>query len=270
MLPLLDTPAEIAEAILQSGFVPRRYHKAPLEGLSWRPFVLALSLLFFLTAVATLGALASGRWSPLPQPKPAVEEPDETPVPVTPPPVVDLGEAERYFAISFPDKQTERAVRRALKVPDDAIYRWQLSQIIELHFCGNMVTDGIENLSFDSNGVCRVNGAQAIMGQVSDLSLLEDAAYLEKLSLVCQPLGSLAPLNGHVLLKELSLAGSTVDNLSALYDLPSLEILRLEHTAIRDLTALDGFANLRVVTVSRDMLPLTWNDNAAFRVVLAN
>ena len=272
VIPLLDTPEERADAILRSGFVPRRYHRSLFEGISWRALGLAASLLFFLTAAGAFGALASGRWNPFPQPDAVREEETvtETPVPVTPPPVLDLGEAERYFAISFPDKQTEKAVRRALGIQNDEIYRWQLAQITELHFCGNMITDGLENVSFDENGICRVNGAQVILGQISDLSLLESASYLEKLSLVCQPLNGLSSISGHVLLRELSLAGSTVDDLGMLRNLPSLEILHLEHTAIRDLSALDGFDNLKTVTVSRGMLPLTWSKDASFRVILVD
>ena len=270
IVPLLDTAEERADAILQSGFLPRRYHRSLLEGVSWQAVALAASLLFFLAAAGALGALASGKWNPVPAPEITQELPSESSAPVTPPPVVDLGEAERFFAISFPDKQTERGVRRALGIPDEAIYRWQLAQITQLYFCGNMVTDGLENVSFDENGVCRVNGAQVIMGQVSDLSLLESAAYLEKLTLVCQPLGSLSPISGHVLLRELSLAGSTVKDIGSLKELPSLEILHLEHTQLRDLSSLEAFPNLRTVTVSRDMLPLNWNDKAGFRVILVD
>ncbi len=270
VVPLLDTAEERADAILRSGFLPRRYHRSLLEGVSWQAVALAASRLFFLAAAGALGALASGKWNPVPAPEITQELPAESSVPVTAPPVVDLGEAERFFAISFPDKQTERGVRRALGIPDEAIYRWQLAQITQLHFCGNMVTDGLENVSFDENGACRVNGAQVIMGQVSDLSLLESAAYLEKLTLVCQPLESLSPISGHVLLRELSLAGSTVKDIGSLKELPSLEILHLEHTQLRDLSSLEAFPNLRAVTVSRDMLPLSWNDKAGFRVILVD
>ena len=270
VVPLLDTAEERADAILRSGFLPRRYHRSLLEGISWQAVALAASLLFFLAAAGALGALASGKWNPVPAPEITQELPSESSAPVTPPPVVDLGEAERFFAISFPDKQTERGVRRALGIPDEAIYRWQLAQITQLHFCGNMVTDGLKNVGFDENGACRVNGAQVIMGQVSDLSLLESAAYLEKLSLVCQPLGSLSAISGHVLLRELSLAGSTVKDIGSLKELPSLEILHLEHTQLHDLSSLEAFPNLRAVTVSRDMLPLSWNDKAGFRVILVD
>ncbi len=69
-------------------------------------------------------------------------------------------------------------------------------------------------------------------------------------------------------MRSLSLAGSSVDDLSALTELPSLETLHLEHTDVRDLTPLDALSNLKTVTVSRDMLPLKWSEQAAFAVVL--
>ena len=91
---------------------------------------------------------------------------------------------------------------------------------------------------------------------------------LEKLGLLCQPLKDISDLNSHVLLRELSLAGSTVEDIAPLEDLPSLETLHLEHTGVRDLTSLDGFARLTEVTVSRDMLPVAWSAEAGFSVVL--
>jgi Leucine-rich repeat (LRR) protein len=71
-----------------------------------------------------------------------------------------------------------------------------------------------------------------------------------------------------VLLQELSLAGSTVEDIAALEDLPSLEVLHLEHTDVKDLAALDSLPRLKTVTVSRNMLPLSWSGDAGFAVVL--
>ena len=131
-----------------------------------------------------------------------------------------------------------------------------------------MVTKGLDRVSFDENGVCRVNGAPVIRGTVSDLTPLTYAVRLEKLGLLCQPLKDISDLNSHVLLRELSLAGSTVEDIAPLEDLPSLETLNLEHTGVRDLTPLSGFARLKKVTVSRDMLPVSWGTEAGFSVVL--
>ena len=267
VIPLLDTAEARADAILRSGFVTRRFHRSWTEKIPRQALGFAASLLFFLAAAGLLGALATGRWEPLSRPEAPAETAVVTAAP-SPAPVVELGEAERFFAVSFPDSQQERAVRRALDEPDAALYRWQLSEIPALYFCGNMVTDGIENVRFSADGVCRVNGAPVIQGQVSDLSLLESAVRLEKLALICQPLGDLSALSGHALLRELSLAGSTVNDISRLQELPGLADLHLEYTQVEDLRPLETLPGLKTVTVSREMLPLRWSDSANFRVVL--
>ena len=268
-IPILETAPERADAILNSGFVPKRFLHSALESIPWESMGLVASLLLFLTAAGVLGALAGGVWNPLPQPTPQViaETPAPSPSP-TPPPVIELGAAERFFAVRFPDSQQERAVRRALGDTQEEIYRWQLADIRELFFCGNMIAKGLENIRFDPDGTCRVNGAPVIMGQISDLSLLESAVRLEKLALICQPLKDLSSLKGHLLLQELSLAGSTVTDLSGLRELPGLTTLHLEHTQANDLRPLEALGALKTVTVSQDMLPLHWNDGAGFRVVL--
>ena len=268
-IPILETAPERADAILNSGFVTKRFLHSALESIPWERMGLVASLLLFLAAAGVLGALAGGVWNPPPQPPPQViaETPAPSPSP-TPPPVIELGAAERFFAVRFPDSQQERAVRRALGDTQEEIYRWQLADIRELFFCGNMIAKGLDNIRFDPDGTCRVNGAPVIMGQVSDLSLLESAVRLEKLALICQPLKDLSSLKGHLLLQELSLAGSTVTDLSGLRELPGLTTLHLEHTRANDLRPLEALGALKTVTVSQDMLPLHWNDGAGFRVVL--
>ena len=56
--------------------------------------------------------------------------------------------------------------------------------------------------------------------------------------------------------------------LEGLSDLPSLNTLHLEYTDVRDLTPLENLPALKTVTVSRDMLPLTWSPDAQFDVIL--
>ena len=50
--------------------------------------------------------------------------------------------------------------------------------------------------------------------------------------------------------------------------MPSLEVLHLGHTGIKDLHGLEQLPRLKTVTVSLDMLPLSWSDDAHFEVVL--
>lgn len=267
ILPILAEPAARAESILHSRFLPRRLHRSWTERVPWRTLGLTASLLFFLAAAGTLGALATGRLHPVPLPDAPIETPAPTAAP-TAPPVLELDGAERFFAVSFPDTQQERAIRRGLGNPADEVYRWQLAEIRELYLCGNLDPNGFAAVSFDKNGGCRVNGAPVTQGQVNDLSLIADMARLEKLALICQPLTSISGLSGLTQLRELSLAGSKVESLSTLKELPSLEVLHLEHTGVRDLTPLDAFPDLKIVTVSREMLPLSWNEKAAFAVIL--
>ena len=266
-IPRLESAAERADAILRSGFLLRRFHLKWTEKIPWRALGLAASLLFFFVSTAALVLLATGRWDPVPpvsQTPEIASAPEGTPLPE----VVDIGEAEQYFAVRFPDSLQEDAIRYALGIRTGEIYRGQLADLRELYLCGGLPATGFDKVRFEADGTCRVNGAPVFAGPVSDLSVLRYAVRLESLALISQPLDDLTPLNGHVLLRELSLAGSTVADLGGLSQLPSLETLHLEHTAVSDLTPLDGLSGLKTVTVSRDMLPLTWNKNAAFSVVL--
>ena len=270
-LPRLASPEERADAILRSGFLTGRFHRSRTEKIPWRAAGFAASLLFFLAAAGMLGALASGFWNPFPPAEPPAGQTVSEPAQELPPSpaVVDLGEAERFFAVTFSDPLLEEGIRAAIGAETGEISRGQLADISELYFCGGLSAERQEDITSDADGTFRVNGAPVLMGPITDPGALRYAVRLEKLALVCQPLEDLSALSGHVLLKELSLAGSTVEDLSALTDLPGLETLHLEYTDVSDLTPLDAFPRLQTVTVSRDMLPLKWNEDAPFEVVLA-
>ena len=272
VIPVINSPQERAEAILDSKFLPKRFLHKKAEDFSFQALGLAASLIFFLAAAGALAALATGRWTPVkPSEAPAAVITPSPTIQPTPAPVIEFGDAERFFAVEFPDSQQERAVRRALGVTsDEVVYRWQIANIKELHFCGNMITDGLDSITFDSDGSCKVNGSPVITGRVSDLSLIEDAVRLEKLSLICQPLKGISALNSHLLLEDLSLAGSSVSDISVLHEMPGLKIIRLEHTDVKDLSSLNSLSALETVTVSREMLPLQWDDNAGYSVILVN
>ena len=267
VIPLMDTNEARAAAILASGFVSRRFHYSWTEKLRPRYLLLAASILLFAGAAGALAAVATGVWQPLEPPAvPAfgTEAPEE---PVTVP-VIDIGDAEKAFAIAFPDAQQEKAVRKALGNQDEPVYRWQLAEIKELYLCGNMVTDSLDPVTFDPDGTCRVNGAPVITGAASDLSLFTYMLRLEKLALIDQPAADFSYIDGLPSLRELSLAGCDIDDIGFLTDMPSLRVLHLEHTGVKDLSALTALDGLAEVSVSGDMLPLTWPDDAGWRVVL--
>ncbi len=273
IVPAGDSPAATAEALLRSKGIKRRFRRKWTESFPWRGLALALSLAFFLATAGAFGAVATGRWSPLPTPEPIAEiEAAPTPAPTaepTPAPVVLPEGTERYFAIRFPDTQQESAVRQALGIPSEEILRWNLADVSRLYFCGNMVLRNPDGVAFSADGSCRVNGAPVIQGKVSDLSVFSDMVRLEELLLVAQPVKDLSPLSGLTLLRTLDLSGSAVADLRSLGAPSGLRALSLRHTAVKDLTPLEAMPGLGTVTVSRDMLPLVWDDGAPFAVVLA-
>jgi len=284
-LPLIEDSLERAVAILESGFVKKSFHYTLLEKLPMNAIGIGLSFIFFLASVLLLEALVSGRWAPFEKkqerenlvmtsgltevpistvtPTPS---PTATPTPTTVP--IGWNDIETLFPVEFPDAQQEREYRRILGVSDGDILKRQLAEVKELYFCGSIACTGFDAVSFSEDGTCRVNGAPIVTGKVSDLSVIHSTVRLEKLALICQPIQDISGLDGLLLLRELSLAGSSLVELPMLENLPSLEILHLEHTNISNLEMLDNLPNLKKVTVSRDMLPLSWDKNARFEVVL--
>lgn len=265
-IPVLRVPQERAQAIMDTSFVHRRYRHTWRERIPWQKLAFAASLLMFLGSSAVCYGLLTGRFT--------VQQLVEVPTQVNreiqeaPPAVVDMGAAQQFFTVKFPDAQQEQAIRNILGKQTEGIVSEELAQIKELYFCGNMVLKQTKGVEFDGKGHCRVNGARVLEGSVRDLELIGKISYLENLALICQPVSDVAPLKNLVLLRELNLAGTQVLSVEALTEMPSLEVLRLEHTAVTDLRPLEDLPRLQTVTVSRDMLPLTWNSDACFEVVL--
>ncbi len=264
---ICESPKERARAILDASFISHRFRRSWRERMNWGILGLAASVLLFLASAAALAALVSGYWT-VSQPVETVAQTEETQQVQQPPVVVDLGNAEKYFAIEFPDTQQERGIRDALRTETENIMYEDLMGISHLYFCGNMALKNTSGVSFDADGSCRVNGARVVQGAVKDLEVIGKLYYLEALALICQPVANLEDLDRLVLLRELNLAGSEIRSLDTLGELPSLEVLRLEHTAVKDLRPLDQQPGLKTVTVSREMLPLTWSEDAGFDVVL--
>lgn len=265
-ISLLDSAEARAKAILASSFVRRRYRHTWRERIPWKRIAFAVSLLLFLGSAAAFFALVTGRLAvqELIAPVEQIQEKTQE----APPVVVDMGAAQQLFAVKFPDTQQEQAIRTTLGKDAENILSEELAGIQELYFCGNMVLKQTKGIEFDDGGNCRVNGARVLEGSVRDLSLIGKLVYLENLALICQPVSDVTQLQNLVLLRELNLAGTAVTSVEGLGEMPSLEVLHLEHTSVKDLGSLDQLPRLKTVTVSRDMLPLTWNKDARFEVVL--
>ncbi len=261
-----------AETVLSCKRITRAYYRKPFENMRFDWLALVFALLLFSAAATGLYALVSGRLDSYflpapPSPSASGLNPSASPTPsdtLTPTATPYIPELEK---VTFPDTKQETAVRNALNRPDGDITLSDLGGVTELHFCGTMVLEDLSDVTY-LDGTYSVNSAKPITGPVSDLSVIGRMPYLAKLSLVMQPVQSLEALERLVLLNELSIAGCENTDLSTLPVLPSLQILHLEHSNVRDLTELTAQPTLKTVTVSIDMLPLSFPDDAAFDVIL--
>ena len=272
---LLSFPQAKAEAddILSWKVLKRSFYRKWTDSFRWDRVGLAGAALLLAGAVIGLGAAVNGYFDPPDDPAPtqihtslpeSSSAPENTSEPVITP-TVDPG----LFPVHFPDTQQENAVRSILEKKDGDILRPELAAVTELYFCGNQVLRSMDGVKLTADGTLTVNGTEVVLsGKVSDLSVIGAMVYLERLALIDQPVKDLSPLNGLVLLKELYLSGNDVSDLSILAGLPSLTVLHLEHTNVRDLSALRSIPSLRTVTVSTDMLPLTWGADKQFNVIL--
>lgn len=265
-IPVLDSAQKRAQAILDTSFVRRRYRHTWRERIPWQKLTFAASLLLFLGSSAAFCGLVTGHWPAQQMINPPVQVNEK--IQEAPPVIVDMGAAQQFFAVKFPDAQQEQAIRNILGKEAENIMSEELVQIQELYFCGNMVLKQTKGIEFDGEGNCRVNGARVLEGSVSDLDLIGKLTYLKKLALICQPVSDVTALQELVLLQELNLAGTAITSLDGLQEMPSLEVLHLEHTAVKDLRPLEQLPRLKTVTVSLDMLPLVWSADADFEVVL--
>ena len=262
----------LPDTILSWKILRRSFYRKWSDSFRKEWIGLGAAVLLLVAAIAGTGLLL--REKPVPEAE-TVPTPVLTPAPTASPtpeptaepvatPTIDPGN----FPVRFPDTQQENAVRNILGKSEGNVLRPELAKVTELYFCGNMTLRSAEGISFLEDGTVKVGSGTVIKGKVSDLSVIGAMVYLERLALINQPLGDLSPLSNLVLLKELYLSGNSVPNLSGLKGLPSLTTLHIEHTEVRDLTSLETLTSLRTVTVSADMLPLTWTENKPFKVVL--
>ena len=268
-------PRDTARAVLEQGTIGKAYlgdgTNDPIDkdiGIHFNGWILASIagiLLLVATATGTYG-LANNwfdRYLPIAQENTAVIAETAAPTAApTPVPTINLEGAWASMLseyASFPDKQQERAIRAALDQASGDVLSGDLLQIKQLHVCGNMTLKSDDGIVFDRAGNCFVNSAPVMQGDISDLSLIADMLALERLSLVCQQIESLASLSVLTRLTELNAAGNPIADIGNLSGMASLQTLHLEHTKVKDLSVLNGLGRLETVTVSADMFPLTFD-----------
>lgn len=268
-------PNRRAETVLSCRQVTRSFYRNPFDSFRFDGILLALSLLLLCASGAGLAALMTGRLDAMlfgaatPAPtRIAVQTATPTPLPEKTPEPTPMPYIPSMEKVVFPDALQERAVRSALNRPDGEVTLSDLGGMEELHVCGTMVLTDLSGVAY-IDGAYTVNGAKPLAGPIADLSVIGRMPHLKRLSLLAQQVRSLAALNRLMLLEELNLSGNETVDLSSLPVLPSLRILHLEHSSVTDLNSLLQQPALTTVTVSGDMLPLIFPDDAAFDVVLA-
>ena len=264
------------EAILSAvrGFsvLGRSFYRRRGENIRLDRVGLVAALLFLALTLAALYGILTGKIDPFGDhgEVPATVAPTPTPYLTeapSPSPTPDVSGYENLIPVRFDgSKLLENAVRAAIGKSSGNVYKSELNGVTELFMCGHMVLTDMSDVRFDADGTCRVGTGSVIEGDVTKLSAFTDMPYLKRLALIRQPLSDLSPLNGHVLLEELWLSGSSVESIEALNDLPRLHTLHLAHTAVRDLSGLSALPALDTVTVSIDMLPLTLEPDAPYTV----
>ena len=277
-LPTPKDPWDRADTVTEHKMLKRSFYRRWTEKLPRGLFGFILSLLLFGAAlVGAYGVYAGwfdamfggGTVPPSPTPRPTAT-PGPTPTPkATGDPGPTPSIPPDMIKVTFPDTEQERAVRAALGSDAESIYLPDLAAVTELRIVGNMPVADIDHTVFTHEGGCLVNGSSVSEGKVKDLSLIGKMAYMERLALVCQPLSDASALSGLVMLNDLYLSGNgSLQSLETLNDLPRLETLHLEHSGIKDLGPLADLPSLKTVTVSADMLPLTWPETCNFTVIL--
>ena len=154
----------------------------------------------------------------------------------------------------MPDPSLRKAVREALKLPDDIpLTHLTMTPLTELGAVERQITDltGLEhatNLTWLRLGV----------NEIRDISPLAGLIRLEALWIFVNPLSDISPLTNLVNLKTLDLGVCQISDLQPLVSLRNLEILRLDSNLIEDITPLSnlmmltelGLADNRVADIS--------------------
>ena len=127
--------------------------------------------------------------------------------------------------VTFPDRNLEGVIRKALNKPEGSIYTSDLEYLTTL--------DG------ESRGI-------------SDLTGLEHCVNLQWLYLHTNNISDISALAELSDLKKLDLIGNNISDISALASLTNLEHVHLDFNNISDISPLAGLINLKYLDITKD------------------
>ncbi len=142
--------------------------------------------------------------------------------------------------VEIPDENLEEAIRDQLGIPTGDITEEDMEGLTYLtashedieELTGLEYAVNLERLSFWSN-------------EISDINALSGLENLEVLRLSDNEISNLSALSGLENLQELELNNNVISELSELSGLESLEVLKLSDNEISELSALSGLVNLQ-------------------------
>jgi len=183
--------------------------------------------------------------------------PSGQPVPERPDAAVDALEESNEpdeppaNAIVFQDPRFEACVRRALQLPDGAIFPIDMEKITALECQDDAITSvaGIEHAT-------SLVDLSLWENQISDLTPLAGLKQVVDLQLGLNRIQDLTALQGLTSLRRLGLSVNQISSLAPLAGLTSLEWLNLDDNALSnaELTHLSGLTRLRWLTVEHNGL----------------
>lgn len=195
--------------------------------------------------------------------------------------VVLLGAPAPVWAVMFPDKALEAAVRyQILEKRDktDELTEDDLKKVFILEARGKGIKDltGLEKcvnlqlINFAKNeitditalkGLKNVQSLDLASNQITDVGPLSELTALQFLELSGNQITDAKPLAGLVKLATLDLSGNKITDLSPLSELKKLASLHLAKNQITDLKPLEGITGLSLLKLSdnqiTDITPLS-------------
>ncbi len=193
--------------------------------------------------------------SPVATPKPS-STPDSTPTPeITPTPgpsLIPTRILDPTKVITFPDKNFEQTIRKAINKPTGDILKKDIFSITQLYgWSGIKSIEGIQNLE-------NLTTIEILDGQISDLTPLKSLKHLTRLNLWNQRITDISPLASIPTLEELILSDNYFFDLSPLKGLVNLKKLSIFYSRIgaglSDISPISSLTNLETLSLADNVI----------------